>query len=150
MDYTDIIIPLRQLSRRMHLDSKRIQKTCGLSIPQLLTLTYLSRCEAFQGTQRDIRNYLHLNSSTMTGIVSRLVDKALIAKLPATDDKRATRLCLTAKGMEKLENTPSFFQERLTKNLAKLSEEKIKTIQTGLTLLLDVLAITDESKTQAI
>ncbi|MDA7804260.1 MarR family transcriptional regulator [Crocinitomix sp.] len=144
MDYTDILIPLRKIVRSVHLESKKIQKECGLSIPQLLTLTFLSRCADFESSQLAIRKYLHLNSSTVTGIIARLTDKGLVAKLPSAKDKRETWLSLTAKGLKQLTDSPPLLQEKLATNLAKLSPNEYQTIQDGLTLLMQVMKAENE------
>lgn len=139
MEYTEILISLRKISRAIHLDSKRIQKLSGLSIPQLLSLLYLSKCDDYQCTQLELRKYLQLNSSTVTGIVSRLVAKGLLAKLPAKGDKRATWLCLTAPGLKQLDNSPELFQERLANKIEQLPKNEIAAIENGLSLLTNLL-----------
>ncbi|MEO9533862.1 MAG: MarR family transcriptional regulator [Crocinitomicaceae bacterium] len=139
MDYTDILIPIRKVVRSINLDSKKIQKECGLSIPQILALTYLSRSENFQCTQLELRKFLELNSSTVTGIVSRLEKKGFVAKLPAREDKRATQLSLTSNGLATLEKAPPLLQEKLVTKLSKLPGDKLIQIQTGLNLLVEAL-----------
>ena len=143
MDYTDILISIRKITRAINLDSKRIQKISGLSIPQLLSLMHLSQCENFQSTQLDLRKFLQLNSSTVTGIVSRLVTKGLIAKLPSKGDKRTTWLCLTASGLKQLDKAPELFQERLTEKLKELPASEVTAIKEGLDKLTDLLSDKD-------
>jgi DNA-binding MarR family transcriptional regulator len=139
MDYTDILIPIRKVVRSINLDSKKIQKECGLSIPQILALTFLSRTENYQGTQLELRKFLELNSSTVTGIVSRLDKKGFIAKLPAREDKRATQLSLTSSGLDILQKAPPLLQEKLVDKLSKLPADQLSKIQEGLNLLVNAL-----------
>jgi DNA-binding MarR family transcriptional regulator len=143
MDYTDILIPIRKIVRAINLDSKKIQKECGLSIPQILALTYLSRSNDYQCTQLELRKFLELNSSTVTGIVSRLEKKGFIAKLPAKGDKRATQLSLTSNGLKVLQQAPPLLQEQLVDKLSKLPSEKFEIIQEGLNLLVTALGAED-------
>lgn len=143
MIYTDILIPIRKIVRSINLDSKKMQKEYGLSIPQLLSLTYLSKADDYQCTQLELRKFLELNSSTVTGIVGRLVKKGYLAKLPAKDDKRATRLCLTTEGLKVLENSPPPLQDKLVKRLNAFSEKEIDQIQIGLDLLVKALEAED-------
>jgi len=139
MDFTDILIPIRKVVRAINLDSKRIQKETGLSIPQLLTLIFISRSENYQCSQLELRNYLQLNSSTMTGIVGRLEKKGFVAKLPKKEDKRITYLTLTSAGSQVLEHAPPLLQERLAKQLTKLSPGQVDQIKNGLDLLVKVM-----------
>lgn len=135
MDHTDILIQIRKIVRSINLDSKKLEKDYGLSIPQLLSLTYLSECQDYQCTQLELRKYLNLNSSTVTGIVSRLIKKGYVAKLPPKQDKRSTQLSLTEDGLEKLKSSPSLLQERLINRLSKLDQKELETVQKGLTIL---------------
>ena len=49
--YTEILTDIRKIVRSINLESKRIQKDFGVSIPQLLCLSYLSSCEGYQSIQ---------------------------------------------------------------------------------------------------
>lgn len=143
MEYTEILISIRKITRAINLDSKRIQKISGLSIPQLLSLMFLSKCDEYQCTQLELRKFLQLNSSTVTGIVSRLTAKGFLAKLPAKGDKRANWLCLTASGLKQLDKAPELFQERLTDRLKELPKSEVLIIQNGLDKLTDLLSEKD-------
>ncbi|MDZ7777296.1 MAG: MarR family transcriptional regulator [Bacteroidales bacterium] len=91
----EIIIKIRQIVRSINLESKKIQKEYGVSIPQVLCLSYIRDAPNFQTTQKNIRNYLNLNASTVTGIINRLEKKGYIARLPKLGDKRITSITLT-------------------------------------------------------
>lgn len=143
MDYTDILIPIRKIVRSINLDSKKIQKECGLSIPQILALTFLNRAPNFQCTQLELRKFLELNSSTVTGIIRRLEKKGFVAKLPPQGDKRATRLSLTSSGLTVLEKAPPLLQEQLVDKLAALPIEKFNIVQQGLEILVEALGAED-------
>ncbi|MCB0478913.1 MAG: MarR family transcriptional regulator [Crocinitomicaceae bacterium] len=139
MDYTEIVISIRRLIRAIDLDSKRSQKETGLSIPQLLSLSFISKQPEGQTTQLELRKHLNLNSSTVTGIVSRLVEKGFIARQPAKEDKRATRISITKDGIRILNISSPLLQEKLTKKLSQLPDEKLEEIQKNLTFLIQVL-----------
>lgn len=143
VDYKDIIIDVRKIVRSINLESKRIQKDYGISIPQLLCLTFLSKQEAFQTTQRELTEYLNLNSSTVTGIINRLEKKGLIAKLPKKGDKRLNNIALTSLGYKIIQTRPDVLHEKLSTNLQKLPEQRIDQIKASLDLLIEVLDIRD-------
>jgi DNA-binding MarR family transcriptional regulator len=141
VDFKEIIIDIRKIVRSINLESKRILKDFGISIPQLLCLTYLKQQQGFQATHKELNVHLNLNSSTVTGIINRLEKKGLIARLPKKNDKRVTYIALTSAGYKILEHAPDLLQEKLTKNLKRLSPEKIQQVKTSLEILIDVLGI---------
>lgn len=143
MDYTDIVISIRKIVRSINLESKRIQKDFGVSIPQLLTLGYLSQQDEFVATQKELINYLNLNSSTVTGIISRLEKKGYLARLPKMKDKRITRVCLTAKGQQLIQTTPDILHDKLTDKLSKLPASDVNKINDSMNKLIGVLGIED-------
>jgi len=75
MNYTDILIHIRKIVRALNLESKRIQKEYGISIPQMLCLIFLAGCKDSRSTHKAVADYLNLNKSTVTGIIGRLEKK---------------------------------------------------------------------------
>jgi DNA-binding MarR family transcriptional regulator len=143
MDYREIVTDIRRILRSINLESKRIQKDFGISIPQLLCLTCLGREKGYQATHKQLAEYLNLNSSTVTGIINRLEKKGLIARLPKAGDRRTTCVALTSAGYKLLKNSPNLLHDKLAQNLQKLSPQEIDQIKTSLSLLIDVLDIKD-------
>ncbi|MFT7498334.1 MAG: DNA-binding MarR family transcriptional regulator [Porticoccaceae bacterium] len=141
MKYIEILIKLRKIIRSINLESKKIEKELGISIPQLLVLQYLSDQNDYRAFAKDIKEYINLNASTVSGIISRLESKSLVAKLPKSNDKRATYIILTAKGADLLYKYPPTLQEKLSKRLKKLTPEQIEELDRNielLTLIMDV------------
>jgi DNA-binding MarR family transcriptional regulator len=143
MNFTDILIKLRKIVRSINLESKRVEKQFGVSIPQLLCLQFLSKQKEYRANAKQLKEFLNLNASTVSGILSRLEKKGLIAKLPKAADRRITLISLTAKGMELLENAPITFQEKLSEKLQALPPEKIKIIVEGIDLLTQLMEVED-------
>lgn len=143
MDSTDILINIRKIVRSINLESKRIQKDYGVSIPQVLCLKYLQDSPNFQANQGDIKSFLQLNPSTVSGIIQRLEKKGLIARLPKTGDKRITNVVLTAVGEKLLHEIPPLLHDRLNIKLHKLDEADIASIEHVLENLVNMLQITE-------
>jgi len=137
----EIIIKMRQIVRSINLESKKIQKQYGVSIPQVLCLNFIKESANYQSTQREIRNYLNLNASTITGIINRLEKKGLIARLPKLGDKRVSNIALTADGQRLLEKLPPLLQDKLTAQLNELPYEKVSRIENALNDLIELLNI---------
>jgi len=141
MDTIEILIKIRKIVRSINLESKKIHKLYGVSIPQVLCLNYLQHSENYQATQGEIRKFLNLNSSTVNGIINRLEVKTLIARLPKTGDKRVVTIALTEKGNKLLNTIPELLHEQLSKNLEKLNKTQLEDIKTSLELLVNLLEI---------
>ena len=143
MEYIEILIKLRKIIRSVNLESKKIEKELGISIPQLLVLQYLSDQNDYRAFAKDIKEYINLNASTVSGIISRLESKSLVAKLPKPNDKRATYIILTAKGADLLYKYPPTLQEKLSKRLKKLTPEQIEELDRNIELLTLIMDVED-------
>jgi DNA-binding MarR family transcriptional regulator len=145
MDYKDILIKIRRIVRSINLESKKVQKDFGVSIPQILCLEYLKASSGYQATQRSIRDHLNLNSSTVTGIIGRLEKKGFLARLPKSGDKRVMHIALTSSGDALLKRTPDLLQQRLDEKLKGLSADELDRIGSALDLLIEMLEIETSS-----
>lgn len=141
MEYTDVLINIRKIIRSINLESKRIEKEYGISIPQYLCLNLLSNHSEYRATAKEIGDYLNLNPSTVTGIISRLERKGYVAKLPNELDKRSSFIYLTALGAKMANSIPNLLHEKLTDKLKKLPEEELMKLQEALGLLVGFMEV---------
>jgi DNA-binding MarR family transcriptional regulator len=141
MTFIDILIKLRKIVRSVNLESKRVEKEQGISIPQLLCLQFLAEQEDYRTNAAKLKTFLNLNASTISGILKRLEKKGLVAKLPKASDKRVTLISLTASGMELIESAPITFQQKLSKKLQDLPPEKLQTIIDGIDILTNIMEV---------
>ncbi len=141
MDTTDILIQIRKIVRSIDIESKKIEKEYGVSIPQVLCLSFLNEAPNYQSTQSEIRKFLNLNSSTVSGIINRLEKKGFLARLPKSKDKRVVNIALTSAGEKLLSSIPSLLHEQLSEKLQKLEEEELKKVEESLHTLIHLLDI---------
>ena len=141
MDTTEVLIKVRKIVRSINLESKKIQKEYGVSIPQVLCLNYLKSAPNFQATQGELKRFLNLNSSTTSGIIRRLEKKGYIARLPKSGDKRVVNITLTSDGEEHLSAIPSLLHEQLSEKLQDLEPAQLKKLEEGLDLLVTMMNI---------
>jgi DNA-binding MarR family transcriptional regulator len=141
MDPTEILIKIRKIVRSINLESKKIQKEYGVSIPQVLCLNFLHNSVNYQSTQGEIRKFLNLNSSTVSGIINRLEKKGYLARLPKSGDKRVINIALTSAGDKLLSNIPPLLHEQLSEKLQKLDSEKMQSVENSLNTLVNLLNI---------
>jgi MarR family transcriptional regulator len=143
LEYIEILVKLRKIIRSINLESKKIEKELGISIPQLLVLKYLSDQSDYRAFAKDIKRYINLNASTVSGIISRLESKGLVAKSQKANDKRAVYIILTAKGADLLHKSPSTLQEKLSKRLKKLTTAQIEELDRNIELLTLIMDVED-------
>ena len=134
-----MLVKIRKIIRSINLESKKIEKKYGISIPQMMCLQFLSKQEDYKSTASSIKGYLMLNASTVTGILKRLEARGLVAKLPNVNDRRATFITLTAKGADLLKEPPTTLQEKLTARLQRLSDPEIQTLNENIDLLVQLM-----------
>ncbi len=139
MEYTDVLVGIRRIIRNVNLESKRIEKDYGISIPQLLCLNFLQKQPDQQASQKEIKDWLSLNASTVTGIINRLERKGLIAKLPRQGDKRVSKITITERGALLIADTPTPIHDRLSAKLKRLQPEHIVELQRAFELISNFL-----------
>ena len=144
METTEILIKIRKIVRSIDIESKKIQKEHGVSIPQVLCLTYLHDSPNYQATQADLRRFLNLNPSTVSGIIDRLEKKGYLARLPKLGDKRVVNIALTSSGDRLLKKIPSLLHVQLAEKLQQLSENELNDVERGLNTLVTILEIDKE------
>ena len=143
MEYTEILINIRKIIRSINLESKRIEREFGISIPQYLCLNFLATTETYRATATEIGLHLNLNASTVTGIVSRLEKKGYVARLINPEDKRSSFIYLTALGDKIIKTIPKLLQDKRTLRLQELKSQELKQLQNSLDLLVKFMGVED-------
>ena len=141
MDTTEVLIKIRKIVRSVDIESKKIQKEYGVSIPQVLCLSFLHESSNYQATQGEIREFLNLNSSTVSGIINRLEKKGLLARLPKSGDKRVVNIALTSAGDKLFATIPSLLHEQLSEKLQKLEQSELDKVEESLETLVRLMDI---------
>ncbi len=141
MDTTEILIKIRKIVRSVDIESKKIQKEYGVSIPQVLCLNFLHESPNYQSTQGEIRKFLNLNSSTVSGIINRLEKKGFLARLPKSGDKRVVNIALTSSGDELLNSIPPLLHDQLSEKLQSLNQDELNSVEKSLNILVTLLDI---------
>lgn len=141
--YSKLMTGIRKIVRAINLESKLVQKELDISIPQLLTLKHLREGVDYKSTMKEIKGFLSLNASTVTGIVMRLEQKGLVARLPDPKDKRSTPIILTSKGNDLLIRSNVSLHERISKNLEIIENDEFSKIINSLETLINLFDIQD-------
>lgn len=111
---------LRQVNRAIDLHSKHLNKTVGLTAPQVIVLqTIESQAPVTVG---EIAKAISLGQATVTTIVSRLENRGYLYREKSLQDRRKVYVVLTAKGKDILESAPTPLQEEFIERFESLEE----------------------------
>lgn len=121
MDRTDIsLIALRRILRATELYGRRLAKEAGMTAVQFRVLQIIA--ENGHATPTAIANRMGVTQATMTALINKLVDKALVERKRSETDRRQTNVFITPKGMETVDDAPDPLQQRYVKNFEALDD----------------------------
>jgi DNA-binding MarR family transcriptional regulator len=106
----DVLVHLRRIIRATDLQSKRVVKACGLTIPQIMVLRSIE--ELGDVTVRRISDSVSLSQATVTTILNRLEDRKLVERVRAQKDKRIVNARLMPEGRAILSTAPPLLHEK--------------------------------------
>jgi DNA-binding MarR family transcriptional regulator len=111
---------LRQVNRAIDLHSKHLNKTVGLTAPQVIVLQSIESQAPV--TVGEIAKAISLGQATVTTIVSRLENRGYLYREKSLQDRRKVYVVLTAKGKEILASAPTPLQEEFIDQFESLEE----------------------------
>lgn len=118
--HQELLIALRKVIRAIGLHSKQLNKTSGLTSPQLLIMLEIDKASGINSSQ--IAKNITLSPATITNILDRLENKELVLRIRDTEDKRKVGLYLTERGKAILLNAPQALQEHFIDNYSNLAQ----------------------------
>ena len=89
---------LWSLDHRLDRYSKRMQKALGVTGPQRLVVRIAGRRPGLSAGE--LADVLHMDPSTLTGVLKRLDQQGLLERRPDAADRRRVLLFLTPRGRE--------------------------------------------------
>jgi DNA-binding MarR family transcriptional regulator len=132
-----ILDALRSLVRELRLASREAEQRVGVHGAQLHALRRLADNPATSLTELAERT--HTDISSVSVVVSRLVEQGLVARKSADDDRRRLSLGLTARGRAVVRRAPETDASRLLHAASKLSDREVRTLAAGLAKLAEGL-----------
>ena len=125
-----ILDALRSIVRELRLASREAEQRVGVHGAQLHALRQLSDSPTMSLTE--LADRTHTDISSVSVVVSRLVEQGLVARKSADDDRRRLSLALTARGRSLLRRAPETGSSRLLRAAAHLSDREVHTLASGL------------------
>ncbi|HET9982187.1 MAG TPA: MarR family transcriptional regulator [Longimicrobiales bacterium] len=125
-----IMDSLRRLVRELRVASRAAERELGISGAQLFVLQQLHERPA--DSVNELSERTHTHQSSVSVVVSRLVDRGLIIREPSEEDGRRMTLRLSAEGRKLLERAPRTVQSRLIEALGRLPADVRTALASGL------------------
>ncbi len=139
-----VLIALRKIIQAIEMNSKKLVKRVGLTGPQLVILREIER--RGEVTAGEIARAVSVSQATVTGILDRLENRALLVRQRSARDKRSIIVSITASGRQILQDAPPLMQEAFVERFCSLKEWEQTMILSALQRL---VAIMDAKTIQA-
>ena len=137
-----IIDALRSIVRELRLASREAEQRVGVHGAQLHALRQLADNPATSLTE--LADRTHTDISSVSVVVSRLVEQGLVARKASDDDRRRLALGLTARGRAVIRKAPETGSSRLLRAASHLSDREVHALATGLSKVVAGLSKTDD------
>jgi len=130
-----ILDSIRRIVRALRVSSRFVERDMGISGAQLFVLQKLADGSALSVNELASRTLTH--QSSVSVVVSRLIERGLVLKIVSKKDARKLELRLSKKGSAFLQRAPSTMQERLISAVEGLSAKQ----RAALSDLLEIVVI---------
>ena len=137
----EIVFLIRKLVHGAELYTKELNKKHSITAAQLNCLLALYENGPLPLSQ--IAKHMMVKSSTVTGVIDRLEQKALVKRQRNSPDRRIINIQLTANGKKMAEVAPPPIQERVIDGLQRLSSKELDQIIHSLAKLTKMLDVQD-------
>jgi len=128
----------RRIVQALRTSSREAERRVGLSGAQLFALQQIAAAPGASVNDLAARTFTH--QSSVSVVIRRLVERRLVAKVVARDDRRRVQLALTDAGRAALRRSPEPVQERLIAGIAALPDADRRTLAEALTRLARAMA----------
>ena len=115
-----VLISLRQIIRATDLYSRQLNKTVGLTAPQLMVLQSILDLGAVSISR--LSQEVSLSQATVTTIIDRLEKRDLVSRHRSNQDRRVVHATLTEQGQQMVSKAPTLLQDTFGKRFSELED----------------------------
>jgi DNA-binding MarR family transcriptional regulator len=137
MEAKETLTALRRITRAIDLHSKRLERTAGFTVPQLLVLQSVGELGTPSVSQ--VAREVHLAQGTVTAIMDRLAAKGLVERTRSEEDRRRVSVSLTDRGETSLAEAPSLLQEEFVERFSQLRSWEQKMLAASLERIAELM-----------
>jgi MarR family transcriptional regulator, lower aerobic nicotinate degradation pathway regulator len=120
----EVVNSLRRITQAIRLSSSVVQDRLGITGAQLFVLQHLAEVPGL--ALRDLADRTLTDQSSVSVVVSRLVDAGHVARRISPRDARRTELTLTATGRALVRRAPDLAQTRLMASLRRVPPAQLE------------------------
>lgn len=117
---------IRSVVRALRLNTRSIEAKLGISLAQLFVLQQLAEKPADSLNELADRTATH--QSSVSVVVRRLVDRGLVTRVSASNDRRRVQIALTDAGRDLLREAPATVQNDLIQGMSRMKPEQCSTL----------------------
>lgn len=139
LELRTLLKSIRQIARAVDIQSRKLDRTCGLTLPQLIVLRSVG--DLGEVTSRAISTEADLSAPTVVGILDKLEDKGLIERYRSLRDRRVVHTRLTPVGHDLLARAPSPLGDDFADAFALLSERERRLVLKSVDQIARMLAL---------
>lgn len=139
---TEVVNGLRRIVRTLHHSHRVAEQRWDVSAAQMLVLQRLAESATLSVNELADRTFTH--QSTVSVVVTRLVNRGLVRRERANDDLRRAELALTPAGRVLLQRAMASAQMRLIDAVDDMSTSQLRTLGSCLQHLVEALGVADE------
>jgi DNA-binding MarR family transcriptional regulator len=136
-DSARVLDAIRRLVRHLRLADRAAQSGLGISGAQLFVLVELGKTGSL--SLNDLAARTRTDQSSVSVVVSRLVESGLVTRERDSRDARRLVLNLTKNGRAMLQRAPSAVQEQILATVDRLAPAERKRFADSFTALVDAL-----------
>lgn len=138
---SDVLVALRRIMRATSLHSRKLGKSVGLTVPQLVVIRAIGK-EGLS-TATEIARAVSLSQATVTTILNRLEDRQLLTRERSTEDRRRIKLRLTDAGEAVFREAPMPLQDTFSARFDALPQWQQHQIVAALTQVAEMMDAED-------
>jgi len=117
-----VLMAIRRIVHGVDRHSKQVERAAGVTVPQLVVLTAISRLG--EVTSGRISEAASLSPATVTTILDKLEARGLVERYRNAQDRRVVHSRLTSAGAKLLDAAPPFLHEQFVSRFAKLADAR--------------------------
>jgi DNA-binding MarR family transcriptional regulator len=142
----DALNAIRRIVRALRLASTATERALGVSGAQLFVLQQLAEGTPAKGAGlsiADLAARTATDPSSVSVVVSRLVERKLAARRVSKLDARRAEVVITAAGLRLLRKAPEPIQAKLIEGLASLPPARLRAVVAGLQAVVAAMGALD-------
>jgi len=143
-DGAQLLDALRAIARELRVSGRETEQRLGVHPAQLHVLQRLAERPA--RSLAELAERTHTDPSSASVVVQRLVERGMVARVAAADDRRRTELSLTAAGRAIVRRAPVSAAQRLDEALGSLGDRDGAALVRTLTSLARTLRSDEEEE----